>query len=89
MTPGSAPDPGHESNDARGAKRVRGLAPPPYRGGSELDVIFEPHRQVVDAESHRKGIRGEAPLEQARVPRPAKLQLLAPGMRPHRSVGTA
>jgi len=29
MTPGSAPDPGHESSDARGAKRVRELAPPP------------------------------------------------------------
>jgi len=48
MTPGSAPDPGHESNDARGAKRVRGLAPPPYRGGSELDVIFEPHSLIGD-----------------------------------------
>ena len=52
MTPGSAPDPGHESSDARGAKRVRGLAPPlrpTAEGGLELDVIFEWHRLILGA----------------------------------------
>jgi len=45
--PAAHRNPGHESSDARGAKRVRGLAPPlrpTAEGGLELDVIFERHR---------------------------------------------
>jgi hypothetical protein len=57
MTPGSAPDLGHESSDARRCQESARARPPPYRQPAEtrlnLDVTFEPHKaKQLSAASH-------------------------------------